>query len=234
MTTPTPTAIPIELVVFDLAGTTVRDDGLVEDAFLRVAERSGVLDRVDVEEARDYVRRTMGMSKLDVLAHFAGDEPGAAEKAAEDFEVAYAEIAAERGLEEVPGAADTVRRLRDAGVKVVFTTGFTPTTRDAILAGLGWSDLADDALSPADAGRGRPAPDLVLTAALRAGVSHVGAIAVVGDTVSDAGSGLSAGAGLVVGVLSGAHDRETLEAAGAHVVVDDITSVPDLVAVRAR
>ncbi|WP_454111481.1 HAD hydrolase-like protein [Microbacterium aurum] len=82
----------------------------------------------------------------------------------------------------------------------------------------------------ADAGRGRPAPDLVWTAALRTGAHAASRIAVVGDTASDVESGLRAGAGLVVGVLSGAHDRAALEAAGAHVVIDDVTALPGVLA----
>ncbi len=68
------------------------------------------------------------------------------------------------------------------------------------------------------------------TAALRTGAHAASRIAVVGDTASDVESGLRAGAGLVVGVLSGAHDRAALEAAGAHVVIDDVTALPGVLA----
>ena len=75
---------------------------------------------------------------------------------------------------------------------------------------LGWRTEVDLALSPADVGRGRPAPDLVLGAMARLGVDDPGAVAVVGDTVSDLEAGHAAGAGAVVGVLSGAHDAAAL------------------------
>ena len=57
-------------------------------------------------------------------------------------------------------------RLRDAGIRVCLATGFSPSTRDAIIDELAWGGLIDLALSPADAGRGRPWPDLPLTALL--------------------------------------------------------------------
>lgn len=220
--------IPFELVVLDMAGTTVRDDGVVERAFQRAHERTGVADRMSWDDALQYVRDTMGQSKLDVFTHLAGGDLARAEQATAAFEQAYAELIREEGVEPVSGARELFAQLRAAGVKVILTTGFAPVTRDAIVDGLGWRDLIDDALSPADAGRGRPAPDLVLLAALRARVSRVAAIAVAGDTASDVGSGLSAGAGLVVGVLSGAHDRAALEAVGAHAVIDDVTGLPAL------
>lgn len=215
----------IELVVLDMAGTTVLDDGVVEMAFQSAAERTGVAERMPWTEALQYVRDTMGMSKIDVFTHLAGGDVATATAATAAFEGAYSEIVAEHGVAEIPGAAAAIASLRDAGLKVALTTGFAPITRDALLGGLGWHGLIDLALSPVDAGRGRPAPDLVLTALLRAGVSGVSAVAVVGDTSSDVQSGRRAGAGFVAGVLSGAHDRATLMDAGADAVLDDVTDL---------
>ncbi|PPF37032.1 phosphonatase-like hydrolase [Pseudoclavibacter sp. AY1H1] len=220
--------VPLELVVLDMAGTTVLDDGVVERAFERAANRTGVAAHLPWPEALAYVRETMGQSKLDVFTHLADGDTAAAAEATAAFELAYAELVEEEGVEEIPGARETIESLRDAGLSVVLTTGFAPVTRDAILRALGWEELVDLALSPADVGRGRPAPDLVLSAVLRTGTSSVAAVAVVGDTASDVQSGLRAGAGLAVGVLSGAHDQETLEASGAHAVIDSVAALREL------
>ncbi|MGF6822320.1 phosphonatase-like hydrolase [Microbacterium sp. ZKA21] len=222
----------IELVVLDMAGTTVSDDGVVERAFQRAAERTGVADRMPWADALQYVRDTMGQSKIDVFTHLAGGDVAAAESATAAFETAYAEIIADSGAEEIAGAGDAIRAMKDAGLAVVLTTGFAPVTRDALLDALGWRDLVDLVLSPVDAGRGRPAPDLVLTALLRTGASAVDAVAVVGDTSSDVQSGRRAGAGLVAGVLTGAHDRATLTDAGADAVIDDVTGLLPLLTAR--
>lgn len=215
----------IELVVLDMAGTTVLDDGVVEQAFQRAAERTGVAERMPWADALQYVRDTMGMSKIDVFTHLSGGDVAAATAATAAFEGAYSEIVAEQGVTEISGAAEAIAQMRDAGLKVALTTGFAPVTRDALIDGLGWRGLIDIALSPVDAGRGRPAPDLVLTALLRTGTSAVSAVAVVGDTSSDVQSGRRAGAGFVAGVLSGAHDRAALEHAGADAVLDDVTAL---------
>ncbi len=221
-----------ELVVLDMAGTTVVDDGIVEQAFQRAAERTGVAERMPWDDALDYVRVTMGQSKIDVFTHLAGGDREAAARATAAFEGAYAEIVDEQGVTAIPGAVDAIRELKDAGLSVVLTTGFAPVTRDALLDGLGWRGLVDLALSPVDAGRGRPAPDLVLTAVLRTGTSAVSAVAVVGDTVSDVESGRRAGAGFVAGVLTGAHDRDTLTAAGADAVLADVAALRGALAER--
>lgn len=219
---------PIELVILDMAGTTVLDDGVVEQAFQRAADRTGVAARMRWDEALGYVRETMGQSKIDVFTHLSGGDVAKATEASLAFEAAYAEIVAEGGAAEIPGAAALISDLRAAGYQVVLTTGFAPPTRDAIIDALGWGSLVDLALSPVDAGRGRPAPDLVLTAMLRTGTHSVDRVAVFGDTTSDIASGLRAGAGLVGGVLSGAHASDALLAAGAHLVLDDISGLRQL------
>ena len=116
-----------------------------------------------------------------------------------------------------------LRALRARGVPVCLSTGFAPSTRDALLDALGWRGEVDLALSPVDVGRGRPAPDLVLGAMERLGVGDPGAVAVAGDTVSDLEAGTAAGAAAVIGVLTGAHDRATLAAAPHTAIIEDIT-----------
>jgi phosphonatase-like hydrolase len=108
---------------------------------------------------------------------------------------------------------------------VCLTTGFAPSTRDALLDALGWRDEVDLALSPDDVGRGRPAPDMILGAMARLGVDGPGAVAVVGDTVSDLEAGTSAGARAVVGVLSGAHDEAALSGTPHTAIIPDVTGL---------
>jgi len=216
----------VELVVLDMAGTTVVDDGIVEQAFVRTADRVDLGPSLTREEALKHVRDTMGQSKIDVFRHLAGGDEQVAQRAAEQFEVAYGELVDELGVDPIEGAGDLIDALRACGVAVVLTTGFAPATRDRLLDALGWQ--VDAALSPVDAGRGRPAPDLVLTALLRTGASSVASVVVVGDTASDVLSGRAAGAGLVVGVTTGAHTREQLLVAGADVVLDSVRELAGL------
>lgn len=226
--------LDIELVVFDMAGTTVRDDGLVERAFVLAAESSGIAaTEAARRESLNYVRETMGQSKIEVFRELTDNESEAiAANAA--FEAAYGELIAQVGVRAIDGAEAVFRELRDAGVKVVLTTGFSRRTQDALIDALGWADLIDLSLCPSEAGRGRPYPDLPLTALLRTGASGVAAMVVVGDTASDMLSGASAGAGLVAGVRSGAHDSEMLEAAGADVVIDSVAHLAELLGLRAE
>ncbi|WP_424215549.1 phosphonatase-like hydrolase [Streptomyces sp. BI20] len=219
-----------DLVVLDMAGTTVADDGLVERAFDTAARALGVAAGTE-EHARhlDYVRTTMGASKIAVFRHLFGSDE-LAHRANTAFEDAYAALVSDGLIHPLPGARDTLEKLRADGRTVVLTTGFARVTQDAILDALGWRDLPHLTLCPADAGgRGRPHPDMVLTALVRTrAVDDVRAVAVAGDTAHDVLTGRRAGAGLVAGVLTGAHDRATLTAAGPDHVLDSVADLPGL------
>ena len=215
----------IELVVLDMAGTTVADDGLVQEAFTRAWQLLHGPERL--EAARAHVAATMGQSKVEVFRRLLDTEQEAQELN-EGFEAAYEALVREGRITAIEGAVQAIVALRQAGRQVLLTTGFSRRTAEGVLASIVWQDGAPLLLTPADAGRGRPAPDLNLTAAIRTGVSGVGAMAVVGDTPSDMLSGVRAGAGLVVGVLTGASDEAQLRDAGAHLVLASVADLPAL------
>jgi phosphoglycolate phosphatase-like HAD superfamily hydrolase len=68
-----------------------------------------------------------------------------------------------------------------------------------------------------------------LSAALRLQVEDVRHIAVCGDTESDMLCGRRAGASVVAGVLTGAHDGERLRRAGATHVIDSVADLPAII-----
>jgi len=214
----------IQVAVLDMAGTTVADDGLVEKAFESAAETTGV--PAD-QRMIDYVRSTMGESKISVMRALFADE-SQAQAANKAFEEAYDGLIDAGFCAPIPGAAEAINRLREAGIKVALTTGFSRSTQDRILDALGWREIADLTLCPAEAGRGRPFPDLNLIAALRLAIEDVRRMATAGDTTYDMVAGARSGAGIVAGVRTGAHDERRLKDAGATDVLDSITNLPEL------
>jgi phosphonatase-like hydrolase len=211
----------IELICFDMAGTTVNDQGLVLDAFRRTIEELDVTGE-DAREAEAYVIETMGQSKIEVFTELFDAR---AHDANDAFERHFVSAARKVGVSEIPGARATVEELMSRGIAVALTTGFSPATREVLIDILGWSDLFDLRVSPADAGRGRPTPDMILLCALRSRVSAVQAIMVVGDTASDMQAGRRAGVGQCVGVLSGTDDEARLLDSGADRVVDTVVEL---------
>ena len=214
---------PITVACLDMAGTTVADDGVVLQAFAAAVATQN-LPVAAYHQAMADVRSSMGQSKIEVFRRILGDE-AMARKANEAFEDHYAAAVQAGQVSAMPGAEETFASLRRAGVRICLATGFSAATRDAIIGRLGWGGLIDLALSPADAGRGRPWPDLPLTALLRLRGGAVSELAVAGDTGSDIESGLRAGAAIVAGVLTGASTRADLEQAGAPLILDTIADI---------
>ncbi|HEV3268586.1 MAG TPA: HAD-IA family hydrolase [Acidimicrobiales bacterium] len=211
----------VELICFDMAGTTVNDHGLVLTAFRRTIDELGL----SVEEARDaesYVIETMGQSKIEVFTVLFHDR---AHDANEAFERHFVAAANDVGVSEVAGARAVAENAKSLGISVALTTGFSPATREVLIDLLGWNDLFSCRVSPVDAGRGRPHPDMVLLCALKAQVSAVNSIMVVGDTASDMQAGRRAGAGYCVGVLTGTDDAARLIRSGADAVLGSVAEL---------
>lgn len=224
------TAEPISLVCLDMAGTTVADRGTVVGAFAAAMASEGVeAGTARFDDARSYVTSTMGQSKITVFTHLFDGDGERARRANAAFEESYLGSIEAGRIEAIAGAEATLRALADAGLSLCLTTGFSPATRDAIMEALGWRDLVDLVLSPADAGRGRPYPDMILTAVVRLGVEDVRHVAVVGDTTSDLLAGWRAGASVVAGVLTGAHDRGQLSLAPHTHLLDSVVDLPGIV-----
>ena len=217
----------ITIACLDMAGTTVQDDGTVLAAFRAAIEQGGLASGTPrYDEALRTVAGNMGRSKIEVFRRILGKEE-AAQQANAAFEENYAMAVMAGQVAPMPGAEEAMAALREAGILVCLNTGFSPATRDAIIGALGWRDRIDLALSPADVGRGRPWPDLPLTALMRLQGESVSELAVVGDTVSDVETGLRAGAGLVAGVLTGATTRDVFEQAGTPLILDSAAALPD-------
>jgi phosphonatase-like hydrolase len=217
---------PIRLAVLDMAGTTVRDGGIVESSFLRALASIGI-DEDDPANAErlEYVQATMGQSKIEVFRGLLHDED-LAQRATRGFEAAIAETVRAGAVEALPGAVDTFATLRGAGVRICLTTGFAPETQQLLMDALGWGHLVDLTLAPGPGLRGRPYPDLALQALMTLGVDDVRSLAVAGDTANDLRAGWRAGAGVVAGVLTGAHGRAELEAAPHTHILATIADLP--------
>lgn len=218
----------VETVVLDMAGTTVADDGLVLGAFELAWNRLHPHESEDRRSAAiTHVITTMGQSKIEVFRGLVDEDRAHELNAA--FESALDELVEAGRVAPIAGAEAAIRELRAEGRSVVLTTGFSRVTAEGILRVLGWQGLADGLCTPADAGRGRPYPGMVLLAGAHTQISSVDALAVVGDTESDAQSGVNAGAGLIAGVLTGDHaDEARLRAAGAQHVIASVADLPAL------
>lgn len=223
-------AAGITLACLDLAGTTVADDNMVETAFAEAIATMGIVAGTTAHDrAMLRVRESRGESKIDIFRLLFPEDDVRAQAAHVSFERSYDSLIDRVGLMPVPGAESALDKLAGAGVRICLMTGFSQRTFGRVLDTLDWWQRVDLTVCPDDVGRGRPWPDLVLSAALRLQVDDVRHIAVCGDTESDMLCGRRAGASIVAGVRTGAHDAERLLAAGATHILDSVADLPALV-----
>lgn len=213
------------LVVFDLAGTTVRDDGQVPAALASALYAQGIV--VTPEQ----IVGVRGASKKDAIGRFVpegADHPRRVEEAYRAFQEHLSRLYGGGGACPIEGAEAAFAWLRGREVRIAFNTGFDRLITDLLLSALRWSGLADAVVCGDDVPRGRPAPDLILRAMEIAGVRDPLQVANVGDTTLDLLAADRARVRFNIGVLSGAHERDRLEKAPHTHLLDHVGELPRL------
>ena len=201
----------LDLAVFDLAGTTVEDNGQVPGAF------SAALADFGIQVTREQIQAVRGASKRSALRRLIPPGPQQERLSGEAYDAFKTHLAqsyAVHGVQAIPGAEDVFHFLRECGARVALNTGFDRDITALLLDALGWtSGVVDAVVCGEEVPLGRPAPYLIFRAMEATGTLDVHRVAVVGDTTLDLQAGYNAGVRWNIGVLTGAHDRLTLEAA---------------------
>lgn len=205
------TAPGIDLVVCDLAGTTV-DYGSVTPAIcFREVFRRHQLDVTDAELAGpmgkrkdDHIREVLAIPRITAQwqARHGGVAPGEADVQAmlREFVQLDHELLPTTSLP-VPGVPEALRALRADGVKVAYTSGYPRELMDLCLANLRAAGAPIDASCAADeVPSGRPAPHMLLRCLVELDGRDVARCLAIGDTEADIRAGKSAGF-VTVGVV---------------------------------
>ncbi|OZI10802.1 phosphonoacetaldehyde hydrolase [Bacillaceae bacterium SAS-127] len=252
----------IKAVIFDWAGTTV-DYGCFApvQVFMQIFKEKGI--EITIEEAR----QPMGLLKIDHIRAIT-DMP----RIKELWEATYDRQPQESDIEEmygrfeeelfailpdyttpVPGCLELMEKLRQRGIKIGSTTGYTSEMMQIVAPGAEKQGYKPDYhITSDDVPAGRPYPWMCYMNAIELGVYPMSAMIKVGDTVSDMKEGRNAGM-WTVGVILGSSElgltenevkemdtneleakiqavRDRLLAAGAHFTIlqlADLESVID-------
>jgi phosphonatase-like hydrolase len=221
----------IQLIVFDIAGTTIADEGQVSDAF-----RAGLAD-IGIEVTENQFAPWRGASKQTVLRAVIDERFGAGDTQNPDrLKRAYGRFREhleyryqKDGAQPIQGVEDTFRWLQEQAILIALTTGFYRRVTDLILEAVGWDRRWIQASICSDEVRqGRPAPYLIFHAMEETGIGNVKRVIKVGDTALDLEAGTNAGLRGVVGVLTGSQGIETLRRAPHTHVIPSVEALPDL------
>ena len=221
----------IQLVVFDMAGTTVRDKGNVGKAFIDAFKENGI--DIPYEE----VKKVMGWRKIDavkmLLQKFHGEAGEAQiEKIHETFiHNMIRHYEEDSTLSPLPHVEETFAALKSRGVKIALNTGFPRSIADTILRRVKWEagKTIDAVIASDEVPEGRPHPYMINAIMKQLNVSDSHAVAKVGDTEVDVEEGRSAGCGLVVSVTTGAYSRGQLEQYKPDIIIDSLAELSSLI-----
>ena len=217
-----------QLLVSDFAGTAMKEEGTVLTAYrLALSEQNIPFTEEDLAARRGANKRAV-FEELAARAHAPDKVRDVAGHALASFEATLKREYETGDVREVDGAEAAFRQLKAAGLKLALSSGFERSVVDLLVRRLGWDNLFDVVLAGNDAPAGRPAPYLIYRAMMDLNVHDVSTVAVVGDTPLDLQAGANAGAGWVIGVLSGAHGLETLGATRHTHVLQSVASLPAL------
>ena len=219
-----------KLAIFDVAGTTVMDDGLVIEAFIDAFQK--VEGDESLEKSIEVAKETMGQRKIDVFRKIFSSEDKA-QLAHHYFLTSYLERVKRGEVVQIPGVESVFRELRKRGIRVALNTGFTREILNLIIDSLDWQSFIDYSIASSEVENGRPAPDMINELIFQHNLRAVEPISanqliVVGDTIADMQAATNAKVELNIGITSGIHTREQLLESGAKFVIENIYDITSL------
>lgn len=221
----------VKLVIFDIGGTIIEDNGEVIAAFSAALGANGL--PASVAELAEF----KGASKRDVIRRFVERQWGTKDAGNESrVDKAYADFRAELenkfsngGVKPIRGAAATFAWLKTHNLVCATTTGFYRSVTEGILSSAGWQEVFAANICSDDVKLGRPSPYMIFRAMEASGIGDVREVLNVGDTPLDIQAGKRAGVLGVIGVLSGIHKEARLLQESPSHLIPSVADIPSLI-----
>ncbi|WP_426092411.1 phosphonatase-like hydrolase [Flavobacterium sp. DSR3-2] len=218
----------IELVVFDMAGTTVDEDNVVYKTVQKVINDEGF--NVSLEDVLKYgAGKEKHQAITDVLKEYSPliNVSQIADAAFSKFKIALKEAYVTLEIKTFEGTEQLFKDLRNNHFKVVLNTGYDRTTALFLLEKLGWivGETIDGLVTADDVENGRPEGDMILLAMKNTDVNNAEKVMKVGDSAIDVEEGKNANCGITVGVLTGAQNRAQIQEANPTYIIDSLNEL---------
>ncbi|SOS74653.1 HAD family hydrolase [Tenacibaculum piscium] len=219
----------IDMVVFDMAGTTVDEQNVVYKTLHKAIQNFNV--EVSLETVLEYgAGKEKHKAIKDVLTHLKSDKLKDSQTIFDNFKklltVAYATLE----VKPIKGIENVLLNLRSEGIKVVLNTGYDRKTATLLLDKLEWDEKIhyDALITASDVVNGRPHPDMIFQAMELLGVTDASKVLKAGDSAIDIEEGKNAGCGITVGVLSGAQTKAQLEKEKPTYILESLVNLKDI------
>ena len=252
----------IEAVIFDWAGTTIDYGSFAPvQAFIEAFEEYGITPTIqEVREPmgmlkREHIKTMLQMERIHnewVRVHGREVTEEDIDKVYQSSETSIFKIL-DKFAEPKPHVLEIVNALRQQGIKIGSTTGYTDAMMDIVVPLAKENGYVPDCWCSPNAveNMGRPYPYMIFYNMQKLGIKDVRNVIKVGDTVADIKEGLAAGA-VSVGVIEGSsvmglseaeyqalseeekkaacdRVRKVLEDAGADYVIQNMSGLPALI-----
>ena len=220
----------IRLVVFDIAGTTVKDTGEIAAAFANAMKEYGYTIPIH------RINALMGYKKPQAIRQMVEEYEENKALITEDYINAihdrfltlmlrYYQTAKE--ILPLPNVMEVFSFLKEKNIKIGLDTGFSKNITDTIMQRLHWveDEIVDYVVSSDEVPAGRPAPYMIQRMMSEAQIRDAKEVIKIGDTEVDVQEGKNAGCLYSIGVTTGAFTREELASYEPSFIFDDIKEI---------
>jgi len=200
-------------VLWDLDGT------LADSRELHWRSWQEALEREGVHVTHEQFLATFGQRNEEILSRWLGPDADARDiqRVGDAKEECYRELVRREGLEPLPGAAEWVRALDEAGWRQAIASSGPRANVEAMREALGFGGLIETLVAAEDVTEGKPDPEVFLLAASSLGATPDHAV-----VVEDARAGIEAArrAGMASVAVGGGAGED------ADVVVASLADLP--------
>ncbi len=224
----------MELVVFDIAGTTVKDNGEIATAF------QSALNDFGYEVPVSKINPLMGYKKTEAIKKMLAEFEPEANKITEEhikrihdrflkLMIHYYTTAAE--ITPLPNVEAVFAALKEKQIKIGLDTGFSKEITGIIIERLGWmkDQKIDVVISSNEVKAGRPFPYMIEEIMRKTNVKNPKKVIKTGDTEADIFEGKNAGCLYSVAITTGAFTREELSVYEPSFIIDDLKELLSII-----
>lgn len=219
----------IEMMVFDMAGTTVDEKNVVYKTLQKSISNYGIAVNLEL-----VLQMAAGKEKLNAIqdiTKYLGANEKDAEVIFEDFKIRLNKAYLELNIEPIEGVENLILELRSKNIKIVLNTGYNKSVATNLLNKLNWQKSIhyDALITASDVKKGRPHPDMIFKAMELCNITDASKVLKAGDSDIDIEEGKNAKCGITVGVLSGAQSKKQIQAANPTYILDSLTNLKDVI-----
>lgn len=220
----------LHLAVFDIAGTTVKDDDFVAKAMHEAFDKQNFrLHNIDLRPLMGY-HKPLAIRLIFEHQGIPYDE-ALIQTLHDDFvDSMLTFYATSPEVEPLPGTEEIFRYLKQRGARIALNTGFSRNIAEVIVGRFNWIEkgLVDAFIGSDEVANGRPHPDMIIELKERLNLSADAVTMKVGDTIVDVQEGKAAGCKFIVAVTTGAATVVELEKQQPTHIVDHLLEIADI------